>query len=327
MLAMNVASFVNAVSKGHQRVMHIQFPKYKDMIKYVTNGVHSHTWMSDRVKSVLLKHLGDIAANPMLLEKAAGLKTNLGLRSELWQAHQENKEDLCNLLEKWKVDKNVFTICWARRVAAYKRPSLILQDVTRLIEIAINNGPIQIIFAGKAHPKDNLGFTYISNMLEKVDGLTKAYEHLKIIMLENYDIYLAKELVSGVDVWLNNPLPPFEASGTSGMKAILNGVLQLSTLDGWVVEAETKKIGRIFGYRNVGENIGDERNLRIDEDSEALYVSLEELLKLYYRTNNNGKIDFNSAWIDTMIDCVACAGHFNTYRMLDEYKHNIWNIS
>ncbi len=327
MLAMNAASFVNAVSRGHQRVMHIQFPKYKDMIKYVTNGVHLHTWMSDRVKSALLKHLGDIEANPMLLEKAAGLKADLGLRSELWQAHQENKEDLCNLLEKWKVDKNVFTICWARRVAAYKRPSLILQDVTKLIEIAKNNGPIQIIFAGKAHPKDNLGFTYISNMLEKVDGLTKVYEHLKIIMLENYDIYLAKELVSGVDVWLNNPLPPFEASGTSGMKAILNGVLQLSTLDGWVVEAETKKIGRIFGYRNVGENIGDERNLRIDEDSEALYVSLEELLKLYYKTNNNGKIDFNSAWIDTMIDCVACAGHFNTYRMLDEYKHNIWNIS
>ncbi|TBR16568.1 alpha-glucan family phosphorylase [bacterium] len=327
MLAMNVASHVNAVSKGHQRVMHIQFPQYKDMIKYVTNGVHSHTWMSDRVESVLLKHLGDIKANPMLLEKAVGSKSNPGLRSELWQAHQDNKADLCSLLEKWKVDKNVFTVCWARRVAAYKRPSLILQDIARLIEIAKNNGPIQIIFAGKAHPKDNLGFTYISNMLEKVDGLTDAYEHLKIIMLENYDIYLAKKLVSGVDVWLNNPLPPFEASGTSGMKAILNGVLQLSTLDGWVVEAENKRIGRIFGYRNTGENIGDEHNLRIEEDSQALYASLEDLLKLYYKTNNKGKIDFNSAWIDTMIDCVACSGHFNTYRMLDEYKHNIWNIA
>lgn len=327
LLAMNVSRVINTVSLNHQKVMHIQFPAYKENIKYVTNGVHPHTWISENYKQVFdnfTSAFGDVKANPMALEKALTLKDNQKFRADVWQAHQANKDVLCNFLDKWKLDQNIFTICWARRIAAYKRPSLILQDINRLLDIAKRIGPIQIIFAGKAHPADDLGFTYINQILDKVDGLTNVYDYLKVIMLENYEIYLAKMLTSGVDVWLNNPLPPFEASGTSGMKAILNGVIQISTFDGWVAEAADKEIGKIFGYRNEEGKIGDEYNLHIQDDAQKLYASLEEIVDLYYKTNLHGKVDLNSQWIDYMINCIACAGHFNTYRMLDEYKKIIW---
>ena len=136
-----------------------------------------------------------------------------------------------------------------------------------------------------------------------------------------------KVLASGVDIWLNNPLPPFEASGTSGMKAILNGVLQVSTFDGWVAEAADNNIGRIFGYRNKEGTVGSESDLHLDDDADKLYGVLEEMLKLYYKTNQQGKVDPVSGWIDMMIDCIATGSYFNTYRMLDEYKHNVWCIT
>jgi len=330
LLSMNIASCINAVSKGHQDVMHIQFPKYKEMIKRVTNGVHPHTWISDRVMNLFEKFpsvFGDIKANPYALTKAVDLKNNQQFRVQLWQAHQENKADFCNILGKWGLDKDAFTLCWARRIAAYKRPSLILQDINRLLDIAKKFGPIQIILAGKAHPSDNLGFTYINNMLDKVDQLTGVYGLLKVVILENYDIFLAKMLTSSVDVWLNNPLPPFEASGTSGMKAILNGVVQISTFDGWVREAADKNIGKIFGYKNKEGVIGNEHDLHISEDSLQLYNALEELARLYYKTNNKGRVDITCEWIDLMINCIAAGAEFNTYRMLDQYKRTVWKIS
>lgn len=329
LLAMNTSSRINSVSKSHQRVMHLQFPKYKEQIQYVTNGVHPYTWISKpfmRLYKNFPSVFNNLEDNPMILSEAGELKDNEDFRRQVWQAHQENKAMLCNLLEKWRLKKDVFTVCWARRIAAYKRPSLILYDVQRLLKIAQNIGPIQLVLAGKAHPNDNLGFTFVNEMLDKVDSLSSAYEYLKIIILENYDIYFGKALTSGVDVWLNNPLPPFEASGTSGMKAILNGVLQLSTLDGWVVEAEDKGIGKIFGYRDGGDKVGNEFDLHMKDDAEALYLSLEEMIQLYYKTNGKNKVDFSSSWIDMMISCIAASSHFNTYRMLDEYKHLIWHI-
>jgi glycogen phosphorylase len=329
LLSMNVASCVNAVSHNHQKVMHIQFPKYKDQIKYVTNGVHSHTWMSDRFKAVFeafSDDFGDTKANPMAVAKAQGLKENKTFRQAVWDAHQANKQDLCDLLGKWNLSRDAFTICWARRVAAYKRPSLILQDVKVLISIAKKYGPIQIIFAGKAHPNDNLGFTFINEMLDRVDELTDVYDYLRFIMLENYEISLAKTLVSGVDVWLNNPLPPFEASGTSGMKAILNGVLQMSTVDGWVAEATQMNIGKLFGYVNEEGSIGNEHDLHIRDDSAKLCGALEEMVKLYYKTNKKSVVDLSSTWIDLMINCIAASAEFNTYRMLDQYKSLVWNL-
>jgi starch phosphorylase len=330
LLSMNISSATNAVSHNHQKVMHIQFPKYRDQIQYVTNGVHPYTWMSQELKSLFSlfpEAFPDFDNNPMILSRAATLKSDSAFRSQLWEAHQANKDNLCKFLGKWKLDKDTFTICWARRVAAYKRPSLILHDISKLMRIAEEVGPLQIILAGKAHPNDNLGFTYINEMLDKVDGLSENYDKLKIIFLENYDISFGKLLTSSVDVWLNNPLPPFEASGTSGMKAILNGVLQMSTVDGWVAEVSDRPIGAFFGYKNSEGSVGNELDLHMNEDSGELYKTLSGLVSLYYKTNQSGKPDISSFWIDMMIECICTAAHFNTYRMLDQYKSLIWKIS
>jgi glycogen phosphorylase len=330
LLAMNVSSAINAVSHNHQKVMHIQFPEYKERIQYITNGVHPYTWMSQEFQALFKRFpetFVNFDANPMILEQAKQLKSNKDFRAQLWQAHQSNKADLCKFLEKWKLDKDTFTICWARRVAAYKRPSLILHDISRLARIAKEVGPLQIILAGKAHPNDNLGFTYINEMLDKVDSLSQDYGKLRIIVLENYDISLGKLLSSSVDVWLNNPLPPFEASGTSGMKAILNSVLQMSTVDGWVAEAVDRPIGAFFGYKNSEGSVGNESDLHMNEDSEELYSALECMVNLYYKTNQAGKVDINSQWIDMMLECIGAAAQFNTYRMLDQYKQQIWRIA
>jgi starch phosphorylase len=162
--------------------------------------------------------------------------------------------------------------------------------------------------------------------MNTIDGLSKEFENLRIVMLENYDIFFGKLLTSCVDVWLNNPLPPFEASGTSGMKAILNGVVQLTTLDGWVVEAENK-IGEIFGYQHKdGEPVGSESVLRLKEDSQSLYDSLENLVNLYYQTYNNGNINTQSKWIDLMINCICQSAFFNSHRMVNEYKEKMWRV-
>lgn len=330
LLSMNVCSSINAVSKSHQQVMFLQFPEYKDRIRYVTNGVHPYTWISPEFLNVFRQFpavFEKIDENPMILSRATELKADYSFRRQVWGAHQQNKAKLCGRLEKWNFKEDVFTVCWARRIAGYKRPSLILYDTDKLVEIAKNTGPLQIIIAGKAHPQDNLGFTFISEIMDAIDSLTQHYDYLKVIIMENYDMHLAQALISSVDLWLNNPLPPFEASGTSGMKAILNGVVQLTTLDGWVVEAEDKNIGRIFGYRSDPQHIGNEKNLHMDEDSASLYKNLQEMAALYYRTNRSKEIDFSSPWIDAMINCIAAGAYFNTYRMLDEYKKLIWKIA
>ena len=330
LLSMNISSAINAVSHNHQKVMHIQFPKYKDRIQYVTNGVHPYTWVSQKFSELFEKFpetFPDFKNNPMILSRAVELKNNPDFRAQLWQAHQSNKAELCNFLDKWRLDKDAFTICWARRIAAYKRPSLILHDISRLARIAREVGPLQIILAGKAHPNDNLGFTYVNETLDKVDKLSEDYSKFKVIVLENYDISLGKLLTSCVDVWLNNPLPPFEASGTSGMKAILNGVLQMTTVDGWVAEVTDKKMGAFFGYRNSEGSVGNESDLHMNDDSEELYRALETMVSLYYKTNQAGKVNNSSEWIDMMIECICTAARFNTYRMLDQYKKEIWHIS
>ena len=195
-----------------------------------------------------------------------------------------------------------------------------------MIDIARRVGPIQIIFAGKAHPKDDLGFTHVNDMLTAIDSLENHRDVLRVMMLENYDTFLGKLLSNSVDVWLNNPLPPFEASGTSGMKAILNGVLQLTTVDGWVVEATDKNIGWVFGWQHQSQEIGDERNLRLADDSSLLYQTLEKVVALYYETNLKDRLNPDSDWITRMICAISEAGFFNTDRMVEEYQKKIWGL-
>ena len=327
-LAMNTCDHVNAVAQKHGEVTRLQFPHFKDKIVAITNGVHAPTWVSDTMADLFGKHaeLQNWKKDPSCLSNILNLKEDVSFRRELWSAHQENKKKLCLILKSWRMNPDVFTISWARRIAAYKRPSLILQDVRRLLDIAHHVGPIQIVFAGKAHPKDDIGFTHVNDMMSAIDSLEKDAKNLRVLMLENYDTFFGKLLSSSVDVWLNNPLPPFEASGTSGMKAILNGVLQLSTLDGWVVEAAQKNIGWIFGWEHHGDEVGNEHDLKLKEDSLSLYEMLEKIVGLYYDTNKNGILDPSSDWLTKMSHAISAGGFFNTDRMVSDYQTKIWAI-
>lgn len=327
--ALNTCDVINAVSQKHGEVTRLQFPQYEKKIQAITNGVHHHTWVSAPMASLFDKYqerIGPWREDPRHLVNITRLKTDPQFRSELWEAHQQNKRTLCQLLRPWHVREDVFTLCWARRIAAYKRPSLILHHIEALLEIAHTLGPLQILYAGKSHPQDNLGFTFVNDMLNHIDSLNKEKDLIRVIMFENYDTYFGKLLASSVDVWLNNPLPPFEASGTSGMKAILNGVLQLSTLDGWFVEAADKNIGWTFGWQHQGNQVGDEHDLKMEEDSQALYDCLAaQVVKLYYDTLSEGQVRPESEWIDKMIHAISQAGIFNTHRMIQEYSEKIWH--
>jgi len=327
LLAMNACGQVNAVAQKHGEITRLQFPAFKDKIQSITNGVHTFTWLSQPISELLKKYqakIGGWEEDPTRLRNIYHLSGDLEFRTDLWQAHRKNKKALADFLEHWYFDDRTFTLGWARRIAPYKRPGLLLHDINRLVDISRRCGPLQIVIAGKAHPADVPASIHLDEMLEKITLLTGERKHIRICFLENYDTYFAKILTSGVDVWLNNPLPPFEASGTSGMKAILNGVLQLSTLDGWVVEAADKNIGRIFGYVPPPGEIGSETDLKLNEDSQALYTNLEDLVSLYYSTLT-GKLKLeDSPWVNMMINCLAESGFFCTHRMVREYRDKIW---
>lgn len=317
----------NAVAQKHGDIMRLQFPKFSSRIDAITNGIHIHTWLSESFAGLFDKYsevFGDWRVHPKNLEQVMQLKTNKEFRNDLFAAHQVNKRALFDVVKPWKLDENILTISWARRITGYKRPSLIFHRIDEILSLAKTIGPIQIILAGKAHPNDDIGAAHIQEILNHIDKLNANYDVIKVLILENYDTYFGKLLSNSVDVWLNNPLPPFEASGTSGMKAILNGVLQLSTLDGWVVEAENDDIGWIFGYEHHGDEIGLESELRLDEDSAKLCLALKEVMTTYYATNNNGLISLESAWIDKMIHCIYRSAFFNTQRMVEEYHEKMW---
>ena len=318
---------VNAVAQKHGEVTRIQFPAFASKITSITNGVHIHTWISDSFEELFDRYaqvLGDWRRYPENLKKVCSLEKDPAFRRDIFEAHQRNKKNLLEVIKHWKLKENILTIGWARRIAGYKRPALIFRNTKRILEIAQKVGPLQIILAGKAHPNDNIGGAHIEEILDHIDQLNPYKNLVKVLILENYDTYFGKLLTSSVDVWLNNPLPPFEASGTSGMKAIANGVVQLTTLDGWVVEAADKDIGWIFGYQHKGSDIGSEAQLRLDEDSQALYTKLEEIGKLYYETIRDGQIKIESAWIDKMIHCVEQSAFFNTQRMVRQYYDEMW---
>jgi len=330
-LAMNASQHVNAVAKKHEEVTKIQFPSHEKKIRGITNGVHIPTWISRPFEQLFNEYpfvFENWKDSPDSLQQVTRLRHDPVFREKLWNAHKRNKAQLVELLRPWDVRENVFTMAWARRAAPYKRPSLVLQRPERLAEIAAKHGGLQILFAGKAHPNDFAGTGNIKEILKIIDSLEERRRDLKVIFLENYDTFVAKLLISGVDVWLNNPLPPFEASGTSGMKAILNGVLQLSTMDGWVVEAADTEIGEIFGYRPAGREIGHEMDLKLREDSGSLYDKLELMAQDYAQVERARPEDLQtSRWIDRMINCIEVASFFNTSRMVGQYNRTIWRMT
>lgn len=287
-LGIYFSRYVNGVSLAHRLLLSNLFPDIN--FQAVTNGVNSIFWSSLEFQKLYDKYLTGWRDDYKLLAGAINIP-----KTEVWQAHQKNKQKLLEYIKiKKKIDwqENILTICFARRFTGYKQPLLILSDVERLLEISEKGEKIQLIFAGKAHVRDIAG----QEAIKKINQIRKKYRKLKIVFLENYDLDLAQLLVAGSDVWLNNPLPPQEACGTSGMKAAHNGVPQISTLDGWWPEGF--KLGKT-GWAIKNEN--------------DLYEILKrEVLPLYYQKPE--------AWQEMMLNTIAInATYFNTDRMLEQY--------
>src|SRR4030043_1021434 len=282
LLGLNLSEYVNGVAKKHMEVSRNMFPGYE--IAAITNGVHSYTWTFDSFKRLYDKYLPGWATEPELFVRIGRIPYD-----EIWDAHMEAKKILFDYVHKntgIKMDPDIFTIGFARRATAYKRADLIFSDIERLEQIA--SGKLQIIYAGKSHPKDDLGKKLID---KKIAINERLKDTIKMAYLKNYDMDIALKMVSGVDMWLNTPLRPREASGTRGMKAAHNGVMNFSVLDGWWIE------GHIEGF--TGWSIGPsptETGLieNMDtRDADDLYSKLEYLIiPLFY----NDRI----AWIRMM---------------------------
>jgi starch phosphorylase len=342
-LALRYSGGRNAVSELHghvaRKMWHFLWPDAEEdevPITYVTNGVHTSNWMARRLQALLAKYMG-----PDWMEHLdeTGLwdKLNDVPAEELWAVRQHLKRKMSfymrdRVRERWRtggfhpvqvvasgvlLNPYALTIGFARRFATYKRASLILSDVERLFEL-INrpNRPVQIIYAGKAHPADDPGKRILQDIYRTVK---QAENGGRIMFLEDYDMNVARYLVQGVDIWLNTPRRPLEASGTSGMKAGLNGVLNFSILDGWWREA--------YNGRN-GWAIGEDRDPGSPEtqdpaDAESLYSTLEnEIIPLYYDRDSSS---LPRDWIERVRESIrTVAPAFSTRRMVKEYVQRLY---
>jgi starch phosphorylase len=300
LLALNLCHYVNGVAKEHGKVSREMFPGHH--IDSITNGIHSSTWLCESFKRLYNQYIHAWQNDPYSFRYALSIP-----KEKIWEAHQAEKESLIDYVnEKTNagMDYDSLTIGFARRATAYKRADLVFFDTQRLINISQHVGKLQFIFAGKAHPRDWEGKELIKRTISIAKSLNN---HIKIIYLENYDIELAKRLVSGVDLWLNTPRKPQEASGTSGMKAALNGIPSLSILDGWWIEGCIEGItGWSIGAAH--DEVSDDR-----ENAASLYDKLEKtVVPMFY--NNR------SLWINIMRQSIAInASFFNTHRMIQEY--------
>ena len=333
--ALRMSGFCNGVSRRHGDVarrmwqsLWPELPNDKVPIDYVTNGVHVPTWIEPKLELLLNKYLGpnwladhDNPSVWALIDKIPD--------ETLWQAHYWLKIKLINTVRErsrllWAqervnlsiamaggafLDPSVLTLGFARRFATYKRADLIFHDMKRLKRLLNDGGgPVQIIFAGKAHPADDPG----KRILQRIFNLVRDPEMGgRIAFVEDYGEQFAQYMVHGVDVWLNNPVPPMEACGTSGMKAALNGVPQLSIMDGWWVEGFNGKNGWAFGQQEVKDN-------RDQADAEAIYRILEdEVIPLYYKVSDDG---IPHDWVKIMKESIRSnAARFSSRRMVKEY--------
>ena len=303
LLALNLSKYVNGVAKRHRDFSKKLFPGHH--IRAITNGVHSYTWTCESFRRLYDEYLPGWANEPELLVRVDGIPDG-----EIWQAHMEAKGELVDFVRQRtnvSLDVDVLTFGFARRATAYKRPNLLFSDLGKLREIN-GRGRMQVIFAGKAHPKDWSG----KRLIEEIYGyIEKLRDVMKIVYLENYDMHIGAMLTSGVDVWLNTPLPPLEASGTSGMKAAHNGVINFSVLDGWWIEGCVEGVtGWAIGPLPE-ESIGpDERRISELED---LYSKLEYLIiPTFYKRRDD--------WIHMMENSIGkVAYYFNSHRMMRRY--------
>jgi glycogen phosphorylase len=306
-LALNHSSYINGVAKKHGEISRMMFPGYQ--IDSITNGVHSNTWVCDSFQKLFDLHLPGWRKDPYNLRYALSISNE-----EVWNAHVAAKNKLIEYIrdtQEIHLDSSVLTIGFARRSTQYKRADLIFHNLKKLIEVE-QNGGIQIIFAGKAHPNDGGGKEIIRKIVEISKQIS---DKIRVVYLPDYKISLAKLLIPGVDLWLNTPKRPLEASGTSGMKAMHNAIPNLSILDGWWIE------GCIEGETgwSIGPLITSHEQENDDEqDSDDLYYKLKEIIiPMYYNDRNK--------WIKIMKHCVAFnASFFNTHRMVQQYVINAY---
>ena len=305
-LALGLSNYVNGVAKLHGVVSRKMFPNVP--IEAITNGVHAATWASPSFRDLFDRHI------PSWREDHYSLRGALGLPpEEVWAAHLLAKHDLLEAVRKktgLRLGPEAFTIGFARRATGYKRADLILNDLDRLRQIATNVGAFQIVFAGKAHPKDAGGKEIIKRIFKAKRALKKA---VPIVFLDDYDLDLGGKLTAGGDLWLNTPQYPLEASGTSGMKAALNAVPSLSILDGWWVEGHIEGVtGWSIGEPHRSDPAPDTATNNA-ADAESLYSKLENvILPLFYEDR--------SRYLSVMQHAIAINGSFfNTQRMVQQY--------
>lgn len=302
-LALNLSHYVNGVAKKHGEVSRLMFAEYA--IDSITNGVHAGTWTAEPFQELYDQYI------PGWREDNFSLRYALNIPGEqLWNAHALAKEQFLKYVNRETnlgMDIDIFTIGFARRAATYKRADLILADIERMKGIASQAGPLQIVYAGKAHPQDQEGKEIIKRIFQTKELFKN---DIKIAYLENYDMELGRMLVSGVDVWLNTPQPPQEASGTSGMKAALNGVPSLSVLDGWWIEG---CIEGLTGWSIEQSSPADTGTDPQAGDAASLYHKLEhQIIPRFYHDREG--------WIEVMRHAIALNGSFfNTQRMLQQY--------
>jgi starch phosphorylase len=303
LLGLNLSNYINGVAKRHREISEKMFPGYK--FNAITNGIHSYTWVCPHFRELYNKYLPGWANEPELLVRVRSIPDN-----EIWDAHQLAKKELLDYVNSkcgTNMDPDTLTIGFARRITEYKRPTFIFSELKRLRKVN-EAGKIQLIFAGKAHPRDIQGKQFIERIFQYKEELKGEIE---IAYLENYGIDLAMKLVSGVDIWLNNPKKPLEASGTSGMKAAHNGVVNFSVLDGWWLEGCVEGVtGYAIGpMPHVEKNPQEIEMIELDD----LYNKLEYIMipKYYCRKDE---------WINLMNNSIEMiAYYFNSHRMMHRY--------
>lgn len=301
-VALRFSRYVNGVAMQHGRVSREMFPEYS--VQAITNGVHAATWIQPSLQALLDEKVSSWRRDNLYLRFAIGIAP-----SEIRSRHLDAKRKLIDTVRERvgvTLQENIFTIGFARRAAAYKRADMLFADPARLNRLAEEYGGIQIVYAGKAHPHDQVGKSIIHHVIEASSKLNS--DHIRIVYLENYEWDLGAILTAGADLWLNTPRRPYEASGTSGMKAAMNGVPSLSTLDGWWIEG---CIEGATGWAIVESE--DEA-----QEAESLYEKLEnEILPLFYH--------YPDRWAEIMRMAMAINGSFfNTHRMLYQYVTNAY---
>lgn len=336
-LAINNSHFVNGVSKLHGETARKMWalPGNRSQIESVTNGIHTKSYLSYISEKIYRKNFGiDWLKDENVWEKISHLSDDV-----LWKMRNDNRKQLIlrsrlrfsNKLKMMKksddeiieankiLDENTLTIGFARRFATYKRGNFIFMNIERLKKIILNNErPVQFVFSGKAHPKDEGG----KNLIAEINKWTQDPEFYgKIVFLDNYEIDVAKELVKGCDLWLNNPRKPLEASGTSGMKVLANGGLNFSILDGWWAEAYSEDNGWMID--TIDESISTTTEERDLFESDSMYDVLEKsIVPAFYERDSNG---YPQEWLRKMRGSIKnLAGYFNTWRMVKEYNEKFY---